>query len=66
MNSFEILYLIRKLGGPQKLLNYLQLCEKQEIQIEILICIYVMSSEDQDILIELKELNITQIMFDLL
>jgi hypothetical protein len=66
MNSFEILYLIRKLGGPLKLVNYLQLCEKQAIQMEILICIFILTSEDQDILIELKELNITSILLDLL
>lgn len=66
MGSFEILFLFRKLYGPSKLINYIQICEKQTLLMSIIICVSVITADDQDLLIELKELNIAQVMLDLL
>ena len=66
MGSFEILFLFRKLYGPSKLINYIQICKKQTLLMSIVICLSVITADDQDLLIELKELNIAHVMLDLL
>lgn len=66
MGSFEILFLFRKLYGPSKLINHIYLCEKQSLLMSIVVCLSVITADDQDLLIDLKELNIAQVMLDLL
>ena len=58
MGSFEILVLFRRLGGPQKIVNQLQQSEDQNTIMNILICMQSLTQEDQDILVEFKDLNI--------
>lgn len=66
MGSFEILFLFRKLYGPSKLINYIYICEKQTLLMSIVVCLSVITADDQDLLIDMKELNIAQVMLDLL
>ena len=67
MGSYEISLLIRKLFGPVKLLNNLGVHgENHEILVQILTCIQVVTADDQDVLIEFKELNAAQVLIELL
>jgi hypothetical protein len=65
-DSKEIIFLFRKLGGPQKLINQLSYVEDNQVKLNILNCIQCLTQDDQDILIEFKDLNIVEILLDLI
>ena len=63
----EIIFLFRKLGGAQKVINQLSINQsEQNIQLNILVCLQNLTTEDQDILVEFKDLNVVDVLLEIL
>ena len=62
----EIIFLFRKLGGAQKIINQLSSSSDHNTIMSILVCMQSLTNDDQDILVEFNDLNVVQIMLEFL
>lgn len=64
--SLDILRLFKELGGSEKLISLMTSTQSSNVRARILVCFQTITSmEDQDILAELKDLNIVPILLQL-
>ncbi len=66
LGSQEVLLLFRRMDGPAKLLASFQNIDDTQRSMSTLVCLQSLTTSDQDILQELKQLNIVDVMLDLI
>ncbi|CDW74066.1 serine threonine-protein kinase nek10 [Stylonychia lemnae] len=62
----EILNLFKQFGGSEKLIIQLNQTTNDQVKLSILVCFQTVTSDDYDILVDMRNLNLVQIILDLL